>query len=212
MNIDEKATIGSILAALQIEGVRTGDVAKAIHGISEKPFREALKAAGYAFSNKKPKGWHFTEEGEEPLNRSIFDFVESNSSSVKKSSPNKKISSPTIHSDFTESNVEVITDSPIVHSQFTVDEVSMIKEMLYEWKMAFSQTAAAQIETETGPEIELSLHDRIKRLPQEDKTRKTIVISKSIGKQLDDFCNDERVNKSDVLHIALADFLEKYNS
>ncbi|MGM0877433.1 MAG: hypothetical protein ACQEWV_22540 [Bacillota bacterium] len=57
---------------------------------------------------------------------------------------------------------------------------------------------------------ELNLYDRVKQLPQSDKTRKTIVIDRVIGKRLDGFCETERINKSDVLHLALADFLEKY--
>jgi hypothetical protein len=47
------------------------------------------------------------------------------------------------------------------------------------------------------------LHDRIKWIPQDAKTRKTVVIEKSIGERLDSFCKAERVNKSDVLHLAL---------
>jgi predicted transcriptional regulator len=47
-------------------------------------------------------------------------------------------------------------------------------------------------------------------LPQNDKTRKRIVIDRVIDKRLDEFCEAERINKSDVLHLALADFLEKY--
>ena len=54
--------------------------------------------------------------------------------------------------------------------------------------------------------IKEMLHDRIKWIPQDAKTRKTVVIDKSIGERLDSFCRAERVNKSDVLHLALADF------
>ena len=61
--------------------------------------------------------------------------------------------------------------------------------------------------TQTNEQI---LYDRIKQLPQSDKTRKTIVIDRVIGKRLDEFCETERINKSDVFHLALADFLENY--
>ena len=86
-NIDEKSTIGSILDALKVEGVKTGDVAKVIKGISEKPLRNALKQAGYEFQNKVPKGWYFIGEGEQPLNHSIFDYVKQGNTKVKDSSP-----------------------------------------------------------------------------------------------------------------------------
>jgi len=37
--------------------------------------RQALKDAGYTFSNVKPKGWHYTGSAEEPLNESIFSYI-----------------------------------------------------------------------------------------------------------------------------------------
>ncbi len=56
--------------------------------------------------------------------------------------------------------------------------------------------------------IKQMLHDRIKWIPQDAKTRKTVVIEKSICERLDSFCKAERVNKSDVLHLALAGFFK----
>lgn len=76
----------------------------------------------------------------------------------------------------------------------------MIKEMLKSWQESPSTTQTN----------ESSLYDRVKQLPQSDKTRKTIVIDRVIGNRLDGFCETERINKSDVLHLALTDFLEKY--
>jgi hypothetical protein len=167
MMIDERTTIGSILKALS-EGFRTTDIAKRISGISEKTLRQALKAAGYEFRNYGQKGWFFVGEGEEPLDKSIFDYVK--------------------------------RSSPAVHQQFTQDEVKMIREMIKSWQQIAPTIQAS----------EQSLHDRIKQLPKGDKTRKTIVIDKVIGKRLDEFCEAEKVNKSDVLHLALEDFLNRY--
>lgn len=67
--------IGEILEALKVEGVKVSDVAKTIKGISEKPLRKALKDAGYHFSNSGVKGWHYIGEGDEPLDKSIFDYA-----------------------------------------------------------------------------------------------------------------------------------------
>ncbi|MGM0879077.1 MAG: hypothetical protein ACQEWV_31675 [Bacillota bacterium] len=193
MSVDQKASMRSILEVLTQEGVKTGDVAKQIPGISEKPFRNALKEAGYEFRNSGQKGWFFIGEGEEPLDKSIFDYVKSSSPKVHTpfTQSNKK---------FTESNKEFTNNSSIVHEQFTQDEIHMIKEMLKSW-----QEVALTTQTD-----EPSLYDRVKQLPQSDKTRKTIVINRVIGKRLDEFCEAERINKSDVLHLALADFLDKY--
>lgn len=73
--------------------------------------------------------------------------------------------------------------------QFTEDEVYVIRQMLSAW-------------TEAVPAIErqVSLHDRIKQLPKEEKVRKTIVIDTSIGERFDAFCDAERLNNSDILH------------
>ena len=195
MRIDKQASIKSILEALG-EGNKAEAIAKEIEGISQKPFLNALREAGYNYSNKAPKGWRYVGKGAEPLDKSIFDYV-------KRSSSPKKRNSPVLHKEFTPNNTEVIpsnnevmVNSPIVHSQFTDDEVSMIKEMLESWKEAVP--------------VSESVHDRIKHLPEGDKTRKTIVIDESIGKRLDNFCRNEKVNKSDVLNLALIDFLERY--
>jgi len=193
MSVDQKASIRSILEVLAQEGVKTGDVAKQIPGISEKPFRNALKEAGYEFRNSGQKGWFFIGEGEEPLDKSIFDYV-------KSSSP--KVHTPFTQSnkEFTGSNKEFMHHSPAVHEQFTQNEIHMIKKMLKSWQEV----------TPTTQTNKQNLYNRIKQLPQNDKTRKTIVIDRVIGKRLDEFCEAERINKSDVLHLALADFLEKY--
>lgn len=209
--IDEKATIRSILIALRTEGVKTGDVAKAIPGISEKPFRNALKAAGWEFSNQAPKGWHYVGEGEKPLDKSIFDFV--NKSSSRKKSTSQAVHKPVTPSniDFTDSNTNDVPSSPIVHEQFTQDEIKAIKEMLKSWQQ-FAPQGEPQGEPYGGHyalTVDVTpVHNRIKALPQGDKTRKTIVIDKGIGERLDEFCKAERVNKSDVLHLALMDFLD----
>ena len=196
--IDEKSTIGSILEALKVDGVKTGDVAKAIKGISEKPLRNALKQAGYEFQNKIPKGWHYIGEGEPPLHNSIFDYVKQSNMKVKDSSPKVIQANPEVNS----GNIELTPVSPIVHPQFTRDEVEDLVAMLQEWRM---NKAAAQL----GIQEPKTIHARIKELPQGDKIRKTIVINKAIGERLDAYCQAEKVNKSDILHLALMDFFDR---
>ena len=127
MSVDQKASIRSILEVLAQEGVKTGDVAKQIPGISEKPFRNGLKEAGYEFRNSGQKGWFFIGEGEAPLDKSIFDYV-------KPTSPNVHTPFTQSNKQFTESNNEFANHSPIVHEQFTQDEIHMIKEMLKSWQ------------------------------------------------------------------------------
>lgn len=201
--IDKTATLGSILKALRTEGVKTGDVAKVIPNISEKPLRNALKEAGYAFSNKSPKGWHYVGSDVEPIDKSIFDYVKRTSeihtefipSNTEFTSSNKKVNN---------NNIDFIENSPVVQPQFTKNEVSMLMEMLYEWQQKKAEEQQGEIN------VSNQVHERIKQLPKDDKTRKTIVIDKNIGERLDKYCEVERVNKSDVLHLALLDFFKNY--
>lgn len=190
MMIDEKVTIGSIMDALKA-GNKAEHIAKAIDGISQKPFLKALKDAGYVYSNKAPKGWYYVGEGEEPLDKSIFDYVKSSSPKVIRSNTYVKSISPEV----IQGNMDVNSSSPVVHPQFTRNELNDLMEMLHEWR---SRRETVQDTTQ--------VHERIKALAKGDKTRKTIVIDEAIAKQLDKYCETERVNKSDVLHLALIDF------
>lgn len=203
-------TIGSVIGALKTEGIKASDIAKTINGISEKPLRRALKEAGYAFQNKAPKGWQYVGEGKEPLHKSIFDYVKP---SVKSSSHgvHTEVTKSEGETEFTRSNTNVVATtseilpiSHVVHPQFTRNEVEDLVAMLQEWrinKQAEQQGIAVE---------ETNFHERIKALPVNDKTRKTIVIDKGIATRLDDFCAVEKVNKSDIMHLALLDFLKKY--
>ena len=58
--------------------------------------------------------------------------------------------------------------------------------------------------------IATGLIGRIKDLPKDDKVRKTIVISQSVGDKLDEFCKVKRVQKSSVLELAIEDIISRY--
>jgi len=198
MHLDN-TKIGTILNALQ--HAKTADVAKAIAGLSEKPLRHALKAAGYDYRNKAPRGWHYIGDGEKPIDKDIFDFVARSEQHVKRTSPQ-------VHTDFIESEFEVTegeqrvnTDAQLVHMPFTQREITGLMEMLNEWQK--------RKKTDEVIEVTDTIHDQIKTVPQADKVRKTIVIDKAIGERLDAFCDKERVNKSDVMYLALQVFLNK---
>lgn len=86
-------------------------------------------------------------------------------------------------------------DKNAIDPQFTSDEVADLVEMIHEWRL--NRATIKRLKP---------VHEQIKALPKGNKIRKTIVIDKSIGKQLDDYCRTERVNKSDIIHLALLDF------
>jgi len=190
MMIDEMATIGSILNAIR-EGNKAEHIAKAIDGISQKPFLKALKDAGYVYSNKAPKGWYYVGEGEEPLDKSIFDYVKSSSPKVIQGNTDVNSSSPEV----IQSNTDVNSSSPVVHPQFTHNELKDLMEMLHEWR---SRRGTVQEFS--------SIHERIKVLPKGDKKRKTIVIDEKVASKLEEYSKNEKVDQSDILHLALLDF------
>ena len=199
MSSDEKLTIQYILERLK-NGEKTSVIAKNIDGISEKRLRQALKDAGYFFKNTGDKGWHFEGNGEEPKDKNIFDYV-------KKTSPQKTQSNTNVN----KSNMNANTSNPKVNTSnmnanisnlsFTQEEIAELKSIIKERKTR---------ELKPNKTSNQPLYERIKEIKPNKKTRKTIVIDTILGKQLDDFCNGERVKKSDIIHLALTDFLVKY--
>lgn len=101
----------------------------------------------------------------------------------------------TVHIDSHDVNSHDITEGEQSSHGFTLDEMESIKVMLNDWKKSVDSP---------------DLVDRIEALPKDEKVRKTIVISESIGKRLDEFCKVNRVQKSDVLASAIEDFIRRY--
>lgn len=77
--------------------------------------------------------------------------------------------------------------------EFTLDEVLAIRNMIHK----------------VDP-VEVDLVSRIESLPKDEKVRKTIVISQSVGDKLNEFCKAKRFQKSDVLALAIEDIIAKY--
>lgn len=187
MSESEKVTVKFVLEELSKNGVTTDSVGKKLIGVSGKIMSRALKQLGYEFSNSGEKGWYFKGEGQEPLDENILDYVNRRSPKVILSNTKEEKS----NKDVNRSNTKVKQSS----IGFTDEEIQEIRLMLEERRN--NQTVSA-------------LHDRIKQIEQDEKTRKTIVLDKQLGERLDKFCKSERVNKSDILHLALMDFLERY--
>lgn len=54
------------------------------------------------------------------------------------------------------------------------------------------------------------LYNKIKGMPDEDMYCTKILIKKSVGHRLDTFANELKLNQSDILSLALTDFLDSY--
>lgn len=190
----EKVTVKFVLEELSKQGGTLDTVSRDIDGISSKKLSSILKDLGYGHANEGQKGWQFKGEGQEPLDENILDYVNRRSPKVISSNTKDVQGNKTVNKgnvSVKKSNIEVKESN----TGFTQEEILEIRAMLEERRN--NQTLSP-------------LHDRIKQIEQDEKTRKTIVLDKQLGERLDKFCKSERVNKSDVIYLALLDFLERY--
>jgi hypothetical protein len=91
-----------------------------------------------------------------------------------------------------------------VQPSFTAEEILALKELL--------KSQGEPKVNNTSQNVKTELNEKVKALETIERTRKTVVIEEGIGKQLDEFSAKEKIMKSDILHIALAEFFEKYSS
>lgn len=171
------------------EGETVKNIAESI-GSNTKALNRSLERVGYVSEGTgNDQKWIWKGEGAEPLEREFLFGRGSggNSSNVKRDS-------------HTEVKPVKSDDSLVLHTVFTQLEIAALKEMIG------NHTRAKE---EAAPEIG-GLYDRIRGIEPESKVRKTIVINESIGKALDRFADEKRVNKSDVIHLALLDFIKKH--
>lgn len=182
-------------------GTKAAALAKEL-GLADKRFREELKKLGFEYSNSL-KAWGGGEDAGKYLDISIFDYVPQKGNRRKGSTSqgsNKEVKGTTQRTARTSN-----TDSPKGNTedemQFTQSEISALKEIAKQF--------ISEKDNETHRE---RLHKRIIKLPNEDMTRKTVVINKAIGDRLDAFTSRMKFNKSDILSLALSDFLDRYEN
>lgn len=204
-------TIGDVLKVL--ETTKSAVLAKEI-GVGEKRLREALKSAGYEYSNVNPKGWHYIGEGEQPLEKSIQDYV-----TVRTTTTNRKPK---------EKSTNEITPKEDVSNALTPHEVSMLRDMIKEWETikGAANTVAITHSDEVGDGLIAKgvathsqqpvhsineLYIRVKQeIEPQKKMRKTLNVNEGVGKALDDFAAKNKLDKQDIIELALFDFFEKY--
>jgi hypothetical protein len=91
-------------------------------------------------------------------------------------------------------------NSRMLQGEFTSKEIAILRDIIKDYSKE-KPTAATH-----------SIYDRVLTLDKGHRTRKTIVIDKTIGARLDAFKKKNKIDKSDVLEIALLDFFEKYDA
>ncbi|HFK1442258.1 TPA: hypothetical protein ACGXMF_005785 [Bacillus cereus] len=180
-------------------GTKAAVLAKEL-GLADKRFREELKKLGFEYSNST-KAWDGDEESEKYLDKSIFDYVPPKGNRGVK--PKSSINNPKVvkKTQVTSQNSNFNSPNSNINSElnFTQEQILALKEIA-------NQFINEQAE-ETYRE---RLHKRIIKLPNEDMTRKTVVINKAVGDRLDAFASKMKFNKSDILSLALNDFLDRY--
>jgi hypothetical protein len=182
--------IKEVLDDLTVTGNTIAKIAKDKASIGEKKLKEALHNAGYEYRNKNPKGWFYAREGEEPLYKSVFDFIE-----PKTSSANVKRDS---HAGaFDVNNTRTKGENP-VHTEFTPEEIAILRELIRGYVL------------DDQPDRD-ALYQRVVTLKAGKKVRKTIVINEEVGALLDKFADHQKFNKSDLMEIAILDLIKKYS-
>lgn len=160
------------------------DVAKELSVGGDK-LRKTLNSVGVEYDNHS-KAWAFTGEGESPLTTSIVELL--NKTRTRRS-PQK--------GNTTTSEVKVFNTT----KGLTLDEISTLRAIIKQYN-----------ETATTLEVDNNLHSRIIQLEADDKpTRKTVFLNKEVASQLDDFAKRNRVNNSDIVELAIMDFIAKYS-
>lgn len=180
-------------------GKKAAALAKEL-GLADKRFRGELKKIGFEYSNST-KAWGGDGESQQYLDKSIFDYVPPKGNrGVKPKSPDdapKVIKTAQMTSQV--SDVNSPKSNIKREREFTSEQILALKEIANQ----FINEQAEETHRER-------LHKRIIKLPNEDMTRKTVVINKAIGDRLDAFAGKMKFNKSDILSLALLDFLERY--
>ncbi|MGJ3195478.1 hypothetical protein [Peribacillus frigoritolerans] len=197
--------IKEILDDLLITGNTIPKIAKEKVHIGEKKLKEALHNAGYEYRNSGQKGWHYVGEGEEPLYTSVFEFINS-----KNSHPKVKQTSPIHAFNVNQSSHDTKRDShPIPldvnsvrtqdHTEFTPEERAILRDLIRGHVLNDQQDSPGD-----------DLYQRVVTLEKGKKVRKTIVIDEEVGALLDNFADQQKFNKSDLIEIAILDLVKKY--
>jgi hypothetical protein len=204
--------IKEVLDDLTVTGNTIAKIAKDKASIGEKKLKEALHNAGYEYRNKNPKGWFYAREGEEPLYKSVFDFIEpkTSSSNVKRDSHagafdvkrDSHAGAFDVKRDshagaFDVNNTRTKGENP-VHTGFTPEEIAILRELIRGYVLEDQQDRDA-------------LYQRVVTLKAGKKVRKTIIINEEVGALLDKFAEHQKFNKSDLMEIAILDLIKKYS-
>ncbi|MBE5104155.1 CopG family transcriptional regulator [Bacillus thuringiensis] len=165
---------------------RISIVAKEI-GISQKKLSKAMKAVGYQYN--RSVGWHYTSKGEPPLEADIRDFI-GDTDNARSETTNEAL---------------------------TENEVNVLREIINGWDTTqnvvntiMQQKEKISAQKDTNPIH--SLYMRIGEIGAQEKVSRTVNLNKGTCSQLGTFEDVLRINRDDIIEIALREFFEKYKA
>ncbi|EMJ6440488.1 CopG family transcriptional regulator [Bacillus cereus] len=167
-----------------------GNTAKAVGkeiGICDKRLLRGLKNAGYEYSKKSDIGWHFAGQGEAPLKKDIREFIA------------------------VVDNAKVATTGDVPMKK----DVSELRKMQNEWVSIKSAVNTLMQEKEKSSSQKNtnsihSLNERIRERVSKEKVSRTVYLGKETCSELGIAEDVLRINRDDIIEIALREFFKKY--
>lgn len=198
-------TIQAILEQLKERNVK--EVSKDL-AISDKKLRAALQAAGYQYS-QSTRTWDYIGEGQEPLDRELIEFMPTGSPQATKTALTGRLQAAKTAP---EGIQKADTTTPM--DSLTADEIAAIRSLLaaYMQQEGVIEVASTTLEqhTDSTNSIEQLIMRTRTEIQSEEKTRKSVYFNKSISTKLDQFSETYRIQKQDVMELALRDFFKRY--
>ncbi|MGN7194161.1 CopG family transcriptional regulator [Bacillus mycoides] len=176
--------IEEVLASLKESNAK--EVGKEI-GMCDKRLLKRLKNAGYKHSKKGGIGWYFTGQGEAPLKADIREFIA------------------------VADDTKVETTDDVL----TKKDISELRKMLSEWgptKNAVNTIMQQKEKISAHKNINpiYSLYMRIGESGTQEKVSRTVNLDKGICTKIDSVEDKHRLNRDEIVEIALFEFFEKY--
>lgn len=201
---------------------RVDTLAKHI-GIPEKRLRRALREAEYKYNNST-RHWSFVGKGVAPESTDIAEFVGelrgvgrppivSQSGSQGRSQGRNKDREQVSETDSLSGECigERHSTNPKGIPSPLPSPLSALAELTPQQIDAIIELANERIHEAATESKRVRLHKRVMALDTQSKTRKTIVIDEQVAERFDRFAERIRFNKSDIMALALVDFISAYD-
>ena len=211
-------TLRDILELLNSKGWNKAKIAKEHLTFGEKKLASVLDDLGFVFSNSGQKGWSYVGD-ELFLDDSIYNFVSSRTQKNVKEltgtqknvqEPLQEISATIEESLRTEKNVheprkertrtQKNSDEPLRTQTFSKEEIAILKMIIQE-----RQKNAHELHEETIYDL---INTKVKK--DVEATRSSFNLSNTTIERLNEFAKDNKLQKQDIVELALIQLLNRF--